>query len=121
MNLSEEAYTALVSLARRGVTTPEEQRVFEEYLRLIDLHNGIKRYVLLVKFQEQNAPIPPTAKFPERWPPELSFTIEQIGRPISKTDVLAHLDAKANEPTNVMVTKDTGGVVGWTKLEDFFL
>lgn len=120
MILTPEEYTALSGLARKGASTPDELRVLNNYLSSIETRNGVKRYFLKVRYQESGTPLQPTVRFPTTWPPELEFDIELYERPISKTDVNNMLTNRAKQPTNVMVTKDPGGIVGWSKLDDFF-
>lgn len=119
--LDQEQYLALVSLARQGADTPDKKRVLENFLKSIDVANGVSRYVLLVQWQEAGAPPPATADFPTSWPPNMRLLLERADRPIAKSDVTKAVDAKASQPIEILVTKDVGGVVGWTKLDDFFI
>lgn len=120
INLSNEEYLSLVALARQGATTSDHKRALEAFLKNVDSKNGITRYKLLVQWQEQDSPLPPTTRFPDVWPPEMRATLERTDRAIAKADVEKVLEDRASKPTNVMVTRDMGGVVGWTKLEDYF-
>ena len=43
---------------------------------------------------------------------------EQHG--LSKNHLMKVVNDRAKEPTNILVTRDPGGLVGWTKIEDFF-
>ncbi len=121
VTLDQEQYLALVSLARQGADTPDKKRVLENFLKNIDKANNVSRYVLLVQWQEANAPLPKNADFPTTWPPSMRYLIERADRPIAKSDVMKVVKEKASNPVEVLVTKDTGGVVGWTKVDDFFV
>lgn len=121
LTLTLEQYSALAALARKGTTTPNETRVLETFLKDIETTNGVNRYVLLVQWQNMNGLLPPTTEFPAVWPPELRAKLERTDRPIAKADVLAVLAQQANNPTNILVTPDIGGLVGWSKLDDYFI
>lgn len=118
--MTQEEYLALTSMARAGAVSPDQARALEVFLRSIDGRNHLTRYALVVQWQELDSPVPPTARFPDKWPPELRATIERTDRAIARIDVEAVLRDRARRPTNVMVTRDLGGIAGWTKLEDFF-
>lgn len=121
LTLNQEQYLALVSLARAGATTPDQQRVLEKFLKDLESSNGMSRYSLLVQWQELESPLPPSTDFPAVWPPEMRALVERTDRPIAKVDVTKVVADKAKNPTNVLVTKDLGGIVGWTRLNDFFI
>jgi hypothetical protein len=116
-----ESYLALVSLARVGATTPDKSRALENFLKDIEKTLPIKRYALYVQWQELMSNLPPSANFPAVWPPEMRILIEQTGTPITKKNVMDAVAKKAKSPTNILVTKDVGGLVGWTKVDDFFV
>lgn len=121
LQLAQQDYEALIALAKLGANTPDELRRLDTFLISLEKANGIVRYGLWVQWQEQDQPVPPTARFPESWPPTLRFFIELISRPIARVDVDAVLKQKARKPTNVMVTKDPGAIVGWTLVDQFFI
>jgi len=118
--LTQEQYETLVALARKGSTTEDQARDTDAFIRTIETKNGITRYYLLVQWQEIDSPLPPGVRFPHVWPPELRASIEFLSRPVAKSDVLSLLKERARQPTNVLVTTDPGGVLGWTKLDEFF-
>lgn len=118
--LTQEQYETLVALARKGSTTEDQARDTDAFIRTIEAKNGITRYYLLVQWQEIDSPLPPRTRFPSVWPPELRGSIEFLSRPVAKSDVLSLLKERARQPTNVLVTTDPGGVLGWTKLDEFF-
>jgi len=119
-SLTQEQYEALVALARRGSPAPQQKRELETFLELIEAANGVSRDKLWVQWQEADTALPPSAMFPEVWPPELRKYIELISRPIARADVDKVLTIHARKPVNVLVTPDPAALVGWTALEDFF-
>ena len=121
VKMSSEQYSALIALARQGITNGEQARTLEAFLRDIDAENNVVRYVLLVQWQELDSPVPPGTKFPEKWPPEMRIFIERADRPIAKADVLGAIAKKAKNPHEILVTRDTAGLVGWTKIGQFFI
>jgi len=121
ITLDQEQYLALVSLARAGQDTPDKKRVLETFLRDIDLKNGVQRFVLWVQWQEQQSPLPPGTNFPEVWPPQLRALLERADRPIARSDVDKVVKDRSKSPTNILVTKDIGALVGWAKIDEFFI
>lgn len=121
LQLDQQNYEALIALARKGAESPDEQRRLDTFLRSLEKANGVIRHGLWVQWQEQDQPLPPTARFPEKWPPEMRFLIELISRPIARLDVEAVLKQKARKPVTVLVTKDPGATVGWSTLDQFFI
>jgi len=119
--LTQEQYQALASLARAGADSIEKLRTIESFLKAIEVANGITRYSLWVQWQEMDQPLPPSANFPAVWPPSQRFYVENLTRPIAKADVQRVLDSTASKPTNVVVTPDPGGLVGWTPIDSFFV
>jgi hypothetical protein len=119
INLSLQEYEALLYLARVGATADGRRRV-DAFAADIEKRNGVKRYFLWVQWQETNYPLPPTTDFPNKWPPELRTSLERTDRPICLTDIEAVLAVKARKPINVLVTRDPGAELGWTKINDFF-
>jgi hypothetical protein len=118
--LTQEQYEALVALARRGATTAQQTRDLDAFLASIERGAGITRYKLWVQWQEADAP-PPKGQFPETWPPELRQYVELLSRPIARADVDRVLGLHARNPVNVLVTPDPAALVGWTKVDDFFV
>jgi hypothetical protein len=112
-------YTSLVGLARTGVQN-KDQIVLEDFLVSIEKANGITRYLLWVRWQERDEPLPPTVSFPTNWPPNLQRIIQQINRPVALADVNQILAAYAKSPINVMVTSDPNAILGWSTLGQFF-
>jgi hypothetical protein len=118
--LSQEEYEALIAMARDGATTTEKIHALDDFLKSIERSNGITRYSLWVQWQEMDQPLLPNVSFPASWPPELRFRLENLTRPIAKVDVERVISLKARKPTNVLVTPDPAGLVGWTPYADFF-
>ncbi len=121
LQLSQQDYEALIALARKGAVEPDDHRRLDAFLRLLEKNNGITRHALWIQWQEQYQPLPPTARFPVKWPPELCFFLEFVSIPITRADVETVLKQRARKPTNVLVTKDVGATVGWTALDQFFI
>lgn len=126
ISLDQEQYEALVEFARQGTlvgaseVAADKARKLERFLRDLEQKNGITRYSVWVQWQELDAPLPAYAAFPTKWPPEWRERIMLVGRPIARVDVEQVLRHKARNPTNVLVTRDPGAELGWTRLEDFF-
>lgn len=117
LTITDEDYSALVELARKGAT---DKVYLENFLRDIERRNGITRYFLLVQWQEMDTPLPPTTRFPEVWPPDYRAPLERLDRPIAKADVQELLSVKARRPVTVLVTRDPNGLVGWTAFDVYF-
>jgi hypothetical protein len=117
ITLTTDQYTSLVALARRGT---QDQVPLEAFLISIEKANGITRYLLWVRWQELDSPLPPTTRFPTHWPPELQRLIQQINQPVSLAQVNQVLATYAKNPTNVMVTPDPNALLGWSTLAQYF-
>ena len=121
ITMTLDQYTSLVALARDGAKARgQNQGALETFLISIEKANSITRYLMWVRWQELDAPLPPNTRFPTNWPPNLSHLIQQINKPISLADVNAAVTQYAKNPTNVMVTKDPGATLGWTQLAAAF-
>lgn len=126
LQMNQSEYESLVEFARRGTLnadgTVNEDKAhgLDAWLRMIEKKNDIVRYFVMLQWQEQDAPLPPGTNFPEKWPPEMRASITLVTRPINRVDVDALLGAKAKKPTNILVTRDPAGRVGWTELDVFF-
>jgi len=125
--LKQSQYEALIEFARRGtrddagVVDTEASRQLDEFLKFIEVANGITRDGVWIQWQELDQPLPPTANFPAEWPPKQRYWLEFIGRRVSKADVDAAVEHQARTAHNVMVTKDPGARVGWTPVDLFFV
>lgn len=122
--LSQEEYEALIDLARKGAQAsedPNKSRQLEAWLRLIEKNNGVKRDLVVVLWQELDAPLQPGVFFPTHWPPTLKRTVELTTRPVARADIDKVLDVHAKNPTSVMCTRDPEGVLGLTPIDQFFL
>jgi len=120
ITLTNEEYTAVVTLARRGQTTVEEIVRLEAFFLDIEKRNNLKRYLLWIQWQEADTPLQPTTRFPEKWPPEYRRLLERLDRAIASADVDALLSKEARKPVTVLVTQDPAGVVGWTTYSAYF-
>lgn len=127
-NLSQEDYEALVALARKGTINADGSvdqgaaLALDTFLRSLEEKAGVQRYALWIRWQDADNELPPNTNFPKTWPPELSFYLEFISRPVSKQDVLSVVrNEGTTNPVNIMVTSDPAALVGWTKLDDYFL
>lgn len=125
-SLSQEQYEALIALARRGTQLPDgtfdQAKVtqLEAFLRSIEKANGIQRFALWIRWQNPTAPLPPRTNFPKTWPPNLSFYLEFLSRPITQQDVLDIVNQRTPNATNIMVTPDPAALLGWTQLSAYF-
>lgn len=121
ISLTLEQYTALISLGRKGVGgDPNRIQDYELFLRDIEKANKITRYAILVRWQELNEPLPPHRDFPRSWPPERQTLMERTDRPIARKDLDDKLKTLSRRPEEIMVTRDLGGIAGWTKVDEFF-
>jgi hypothetical protein len=121
LTLTTDQYTALVALARVGAQSQNgDQLALEAFLVQIERNNGVTRYLLWVRWQELDEPLPATVSFPTNWPPNLSKSIQLLNRPVAKVDVEAVLTQYARNPTNVMVTPDPNALLGWSTLDQYF-
>ena len=124
--LSQEQYEALISLAQRGTYNPDgsvnqqQALVLNRFLMDIESANNITRYQLWVRWQDPTAPLPPGTNFPKTWPPTLSYFIQLLTRPISKTDVMEVVAQRTANAVNIMVTPDPAALVGWSTLDGYF-
>lgn len=124
LTLTIEQYEALIALARRGRHHggADLARVSEldAFLRTIEKANNITRYSLWVRWQDPVAPLPPGTDFPKTWPPQLSYFLELLTRPICKQDVLDVVSQRTPKAVNIMVTPDPAATLGWTLIDDYF-
>jgi hypothetical protein len=119
--LDQEEYEALIALARAGtVSDPNKSRQLELWLRRIERQNDINRDLVVVLWQEMDAPLPTGTFFPTNWPPTLKRTVELTTRPVARVDIDKVLEAHAVNPTSVMCTKDPAGILGLTPIDQFF-
>jgi hypothetical protein len=125
ISLNQQEYESLIALAREGAkddagNVDQNKAVqIDSWLRLIEKKNGITRDAVWIQWQESDSPLPPTTNFPDVWPPELRFYLELTTRLVSRADVDAVIEEKTSKPANILVTRDPGGRVGFTPLEDF--
>lgn len=121
MDITTEQYSSLVALARVGVGSDPTQRYhFDALLRSIEKANNLVRYTLHVRWSETGGALPAQRNFPIDWPPTLEGTIERLGSPILRQDVVDYVAAKTRGYYGIMVTRDPARLVGWTDLEVYF-
>jgi hypothetical protein len=126
LSLSLEEYEALISLAREGTKDDAGQvnhdlaKRLDDFLLGIERANSFVRDGLWVQWQEADQPLPPTARFPEVWPPTQRAYIEYCTRRVTLSDVESVLRTQARRPLSVLVTKDPGATYGWTELSKHF-
>ena len=128
--LTQDDYEALIALARKSTQSVDSNgnlvvdqlsvQALDSFLKDLETRNGVKRDALWVQWQELDTPIAPAARFPYRWPVDLRAYIELITRPIGRKDVEELVASRATNPTNIMVTRDPSGAVGWTSIDAFF-
>lgn len=114
--LTQDQYTALVALARKGAPDPV---ALEQFLVQIEKANGVNRYLLWVRWQEADVTPKSDVRFPKTWPPTQEYLLEKLS-PITKQDVLDALAVNATNPVTVLVTVDPAKEVGWQPLADRF-
>jgi len=120
--LNQEQYESLIAMARIGAGGDQRKLTeLEAWLRLIEEQNGVTRDFVLVQWQELGQSLQAGQSFPANYPEELRRSIELVTRAVAKVDVDAVIDQYANDPTNVLVTRDPAGLVGWTPVDDFFV
>lgn len=122
--LLQEEYESLIALSRVGAQAsgdPNKSRQLETWLKLIEKRNGITRDLVVVMWQEMNAPLPVGTFFPTNWPPNLKKTVELTTRRVSRSDIDKVLEVHASAPTSVLCTHDPEGVLGLTPIDDFFI
>lgn len=115
--LTEGQYAALVTLAQKAA---KDLVQFDEFLRGIEAKNNVCRSTLWVRWQEVNTPLPPDLDYPSQWPPTQQVRLTRYDRLVAKVDIDVELRRVARNPVSVTVTKDPAGLVGWTKLDDYF-
>lgn len=120
ISMSEAQYEQLAGLARQGVNTAEGQRMLGDFLVGIEEANGITRYFLWVRWQEVGRIHPANQPFPENWPPTQEAKIERLNFPVSRATVEAVVADRSKNPTNILVSEDPGGELGWTSIDQYF-
>lgn len=112
VNLSSGQYEALLDYAWGRRT---DLGYLRDLQRSIDEANGVRRYVLRIRWMERGGS-PPSPISYSSWPPTQEFTLRQ-DRAIDRNDVDTVLSTQAINPVDVLVTKDENGVVGWAQLD----
>ena len=115
ITMSIDQFETLTNFALRWATGVEAQELMR-MLSKIESANGVRYFRMVVRWQESDYPLPSGVEFPRKWPPELQATITRLDQPISKQDVLDMIAARASSPSNILVTDDPEGLVGWSTL-----
>lgn len=120
ITLTLEEYQALIFFVRASADTDKKRQV-QAMLAEAEIRNGVSRHMLVVQWQEAGYALPPNARFPDVWPPELRVTVERTDRPLCKADIEAVLQSRARRPLSILVTTDPAGLLGWTSIDDYFV
>ena len=120
ITLTNDQYEQLVGLARQGIGTSAGQNDLNQFLATIEAANNITRYFLWVRWQEIGRIHPVNQPFPENWPPTQEIKIERLTNPITREVVEAAVADRGNNPFNILVTPDPGGVAGWSTIDQYF-
>lgn len=112
--MDTDQFETLVNFAMKG--TEGNSQELANLLKSIEKANGSNYFRMLVQWQDSDYPLPAGAAFPRNWPPELRALITRVNQPVSKQDVLDMLEAKGSKPSNILVTDDVDGIVGWSTL-----
>lgn len=109
-------YDALLHYAARGALALQATAEYLELRAAIDRANGIRRYALLIRYQQ--IPVGPAVIGVTDYPPGLTIRLEQT-RAFTRQDIDTALLDKATAPGLVLLTPDEQGLCGWTLLDDF--
>lgn len=126
ITLTLEQYEALTALAKRstvqadGSIDQQQIIVLDNFLKEIERDNDIVRSSLFIRWQDPTSPLPAGVRFPTTWPPSMQYFLQLLSRPIAKADVMTVVAARTPNATNIMVTPDPAGLVGWTQLNAYF-
>jgi len=120
ISMSKAQYEQLVGLARQGIPTAEGRRALGDFLVAIERANGIIRHFLWVRWQEVGRIHPANQPFPENWPPTQEVKIERLSIPISRDTVEGVVADRSKNATNILVSEDPGGELGWTSIDQHF-
>lgn len=113
ITMTREQYEALSNLAigeNTAVATPMRDA--------IDRANGIRRFYLNIRWEDVGGVPPPRIELGKGWPPAQTYLLV-LERRISRADVDQVLTQNTKNPTNVQVTPDRYGVVGWSLIADY--
>lgn len=113
ISMTRAQYEALVAAATKG-----DSETTEPLAAQIDAANGIRRYVLWVRWQNVGGVTPSLIELGRGWPQDQTHKIT-LERAIDRLDVDEVLRNEATNPVSVMVTPDPDGEVGWTFLNDY--
>jgi hypothetical protein len=120
MTLSFEQYQALRELALKALDGTPKYFMLQNFLAEIEKENNVEVNSILVRWQVRGKPLPAGTSFPKSWPETQQASISVVGRPLEKKDITGYLDKLGVQYTNVFVTYDQAGLVGWGSLEVLF-
>jgi hypothetical protein len=113
ISISRDKYEALLDFAFDRRTDRDELVALQ---KSIDTANGVRRFLLVIRWMERGGKTPSRIEIGKGWPPTQTFTL-QLDRPISRTDVDNVLSTQAKNAVYPTVTNDELGEVGWTELD----
>lgn len=113
ISMTRAQYEALVAAATKG-----DSETAEPLAAQIDAANGIRRYILWIRWQNVGGVVPTLIELGRGWPQDQSYKLV-LERAIERLDVDEVLRNSATNPVSVMVTPDPDGEVGWTFLGDY--
>lgn len=110
--MSRANYETLLTAA-----TASNAAAAAEVAAVVDRENGVRRYLLHIRWINVGGQIPSRVELGLVWPATSTYTLRKEDTPISRLEVDEVLAANATNPVSVMVTKDPNGEVGWTELD----
>lgn len=116
VKMSSEQFAVL---ARAALAGSDDVPTMREYIEKIEKENGIRRYRLLIRWRTPAVQRLSDAQFPLNWPPSMTATLDQETVP-RKSDVEAIVASSGTRYTDIVVTRDLTGQVGWQTIEEFF-
>ena len=113
--LTAEEYETLAHLAveQGGMSA-------QEIVDRIDERHGVRKHRMWVRWKDSQAQKYPSTRFPEEWPPAQEGVVETVGRPVSRSDVLAMVQSRTPGAMGILVTSDPRKLLGWQDLDTRF-
>lgn len=107
------------TLAALALSASTDRRQTQRFVERLEEQNGIKKYRLLVRWQDPNSPPPPLENFPVSYPPFSQALLELARLPV-RADAEELAKTQAPQAINIMVSKDLEGKGGWHTLGGYF-